>query len=136
MNTKNDTLVNINGKNYNIAGYEDVEYLQKIALYLNQKHNELKTQLGHNIINESDRNILMQINIADDYLKLKNKQIEYTDDADDRQKEIAALHRDLVAVQTKLETNEREGKMLRDENVELQKKIVRLETELKKSKVN
>ena len=40
MNTKNDIEVAINNKKYVLCGYESDEYLQKVALYLNQKINE------------------------------------------------------------------------------------------------
>ena len=130
MNKKNDTTVFINGKTYNIAGYEDVDYLQRIASYLNRKSDELKNSLGYNIVSESDKNILMQINIADDYLKLKAMQEESSSDADGREKEIQALKRDIVALSTKLENDELENTTLKKENFELQKKVIRLEAEL------
>ncbi len=130
MNKKNDTTVFINGKSYNIAGYEDVDYLQKIAMYLNKKYDELKNSLGYNIVSESDKNILMQMNIADDYLKLKAIQEESSNDADGREKEIQSLKRDIVALSTKLENEELENTTLKKENFDLQKKVIRLEAEL------
>ncbi|MCR5584907.1 MAG: cell division protein ZapA [Lachnospiraceae bacterium] len=130
MNKKNDARVCINGKNYNIAGYENVEYLHKIADYINKKQAEIKGQNGSNIINDSEKNILMMINIADDYLKLRERDEEISYGFDDRQKEIANLKRELVNLQTKLDAVENDNKLLRADNVELQKKQVRLETEL------
>lgn len=130
MNKKNDAKVTIGGKIYNLAGYENVEYLQRIANYLNRKCDELKAEIGRNIINDSEMNILMQINIADDYLKVKAEQEKSFSDEDERLKEIASLKRELVTIQTKLETEKQENETIRKENVELQKKIVKLETEL------
>ncbi len=129
MNKKNDAKVLINGKYYNIAGYENVEYLQKIAAFLNKKADELKTQLGYNIINDSEKNVLMQINLADDYLKLKEEQEQNFSEADEKFKELASLKRDIISLQTKLDSSIQENEALRKENVELQKKIVKLETE-------
>lgn len=134
MNKKNDTQVSINGKIYNIAGYENVDYLHQIAAYLNKKSDELKTGLGHNIINDSEKNILMQINIADDYLKLKAQHEESNFDADGRLKELASLKREVIALQTKLDAEKNENDEIRKENVELQKRIVKLETELTNTK--
>lgn len=136
MNKKNDARVCINGKNYNIAGYENVEYLHKIADYINNKYAEIKGQNGSNIINDSEKNILMMINIADDYLKLREKDDEISYGFDDRQKEIANLKRELVGLQTRLEAAENDNKLLRADNVELQKKQVRLETELSQLRRN
>ncbi len=134
MNKKNDVQVSINGKVYNIAGYENVDYLQKIATYLNKKASELKNELGYNIINDSEKNVLMQINLADDYLKLKEQQDANSSEADEKFKEISSLKRDIISLQTKLDAAAQEKEALRKENVELQKKIVKLETEASEKK--
>ncbi len=136
MNKKNDAQVIINGKNYNIAGYENVEYLHKIADYINKKQAELKAENGNNIINDSERNILMMINIADDYLKLREREEEMSYGYDDRQKEAADLKRELVNLRTSLDKLEKENISLKSENVELQKKQVRLETEISQIRRN
>jgi cell division protein ZapA len=136
MNKKNDAQVIINGKNYNIAGYENVEYLHKIADYINKKQAELKAENGNNIINDSERNILMMINIADDYLKLREREAEMSYGYDDRQKEAADLKRELVNLKTSLDKLEKENKSLKSENIELQKKQVRLETEISQIRRN
>ncbi|MBQ7636744.1 MAG: cell division protein ZapA [Lachnospiraceae bacterium] len=136
MNKKNDAQVIINGKNYNIAGYENVEYLHKIADYINKKQAELKAENGNNIINDSERNILMMINIADDYLKLREREKDMSYGYDDRQKEAADLKRELVNLRTSLDKLEKENKSLKSENVELQKNQVRLETEISRIRRN
>lgn len=136
MNKKNDAQVIINGKNYNIAGYENVEYLHKIADYINKKQAELKAENGNNIINDSERNILMMINIADDYLKLREREKDMYYGYDDRQKEAADLKRELVNLRTSLDKLEKENKILKSENVELQKNQVRLETEISRIRRN
>ncbi|MCR5824829.1 MAG: cell division protein ZapA [Lachnospiraceae bacterium] len=133
MNKKNDAHVIINGKNYNIAGYENVEYLHQIADYINKKHAEIKSQNGNNIINDSERNILIMINIADDYLKLREREEETFSGFGDHQKEISGLKRDLANLQARLENAEQENKLLRADNLDLQKNIVRLETELRRN---
>ena len=69
MNKKNDVEVIINGKRYVLCGYESDEYLQKIASYLNNKHQELKDQEYYNSLDTDMRNVLLNINIADDYFK-------------------------------------------------------------------
>ncbi len=58
--------VNIGGKEYTIAGYEDEEYLQSIATYINAKLGELKKTEGYNRHNSDYRNMLLLINLADD----------------------------------------------------------------------
>ncbi len=127
MNKKNDAQVIINGKYYNIAGYENVEYLHQIADYLNKKQEEIKGQKGNNIINDSERNILIMINIADDYLKLKERLEQEASGTGDKARETANLKRELLTVQARLDEIEKENKLLRADNVELQKKLVRAE---------
>ena len=131
MNKKNDAQVIINGKNYNIAGYENVEYLHKIADYINNKQAALKGVNGNNIINDSERNILIMINIADDYLKLKALEEENSANFVDHKKEVEKLQNTISEYRNKLEETEKENRLLRKDNLELQRKVIRFETEMK-----
>ncbi len=131
MNKKNDAQVIINGKNYNIAGYENVEYLHKIADYINNKQAALKGVNGNNIINDSERNILIMINIADDYLKLKALEEENSANFVDHKKEVENLQNTISEYRNKLEETETEHRLLRKDNLELQRKVIRFETEMK-----
>ena len=129
MNKRNDVEVIINGKQYNMGGYESEEYLQKVASYLNAKYADSYTKL------EPDaKNVLMQINLADDYFKAKRGKEEAAAELEEKSREIADLRRELITLQTKIETAELEEKALREENLELQKKLIRLETELEEGK--
>ena len=78
MNMMNDLEVIINNKRYTISGYESEEYLQKIASHLNSKYAEFKSHEGYNHLDADLRNVLMQINLADDYYKMSenNKNLE------------------------------------------------------------
>ena len=44
MNKFNDIEVIINNKRYTLSGYESEEYLQRVASYINNKHNEFKNK--------------------------------------------------------------------------------------------
>jgi cell division protein ZapA len=44
MNKMNNIEVIINNKRYTLRGYESEEYLQKVASYINNKHQEFKKQ--------------------------------------------------------------------------------------------
>ena len=76
------------------------------------------------------RNLLMQINVADDYFKVKTQLNELEQDTEGKKTEIFDLRHELVLTQTKLETAELELEVLRQENLEMQKQLIRLETEL------
>lgn len=75
MENKNDVEVLINGKRYTICGFESEDYLQKVATYINGKYTEFKQQDYYYNLDLDLRNILLAINIADDYFKAK-KEIE------------------------------------------------------------
>lgn len=134
MNKRNDVAVLIGGKMYNLGGYESEEYMQKLASYINTKNEELKRQDGYLRMDTELRGILTQINIADDYFKLKRSQEEASADSEEKRRENAELRRELIALQTRLESTEQEARVLREDNLELQKKLIRVETELEEMK--
>ena len=130
MKKRNDVKVGIGGKQYNMGGYESEEYLQSIASYINAKTDELKQQGGFPKLDSDIVNILLQINIADDYFKLKRNQEEIDRDYSEKQKENVDLKREIIGLQAKLETYEQENRVMKDENLELQKRLIRMEAEI------
>lgn len=134
MNTMNDVEVIINNKRYTLSGYESGDYLQKIASYINTKHTEFKMMESYNRLDVDMRNILMQINIADDYFKIVNQVKEMNDDADIKGNELFDLKHEVIATQTKLEALQRGYEKLQNEYNEAQKTIIKLQTELDDSK--
>ena len=134
MKNKHDVGVIIDGKQIRLSAYENEEYLQKIASFLNNKHTEFKQQSFYRKLNVEQRNILMQINLVDDYFKLKQRVYEIEQINEERGKEIFELRHQAVVVQTRLDAREQELEALKLENIEMQKQIVRLETELKAKK--
>ena len=130
MKKRNDVKVVIGGKQYNMGGYESEEYLQSIASYINAKSVELKQQGGYPKLDSDIVNILLQINIADDYFKLKKNQEETNREYSEKQKENVDLKREIIALQAKLETYEQENRVMKEDNLELQKKLIRMETEV------
>jgi cell division protein ZapA len=130
MNKYHDIEVIINNKRYTLSGYESEEYLQKIASYINGKHVEFRSKDAYKFLDAELKNILMQINIADDYFKTTDKLKEIQSENDTKSNEIFDLKHELVSAQTKLTSAEKEMEELKKELYEAQKKIVRLETEL------
>ncbi|MBO5178142.1 MAG: cell division protein ZapA [Lachnospiraceae bacterium] len=130
MKKRNDVKVVIGGKQYNMGGYESEEYLQSIASYINSKTDELKQQGGFPKLDSDIVNILLQINIADDYFKMKRSQEEIEREYTEKQKETVDLKREIIGLQAKLETFEQENRAVREENLELQKRIIRMEAEI------
>ncbi len=130
MNKRTEAEVIIIGKRYHLAGFESEEYLQKVASYINAKYAEMKDQKGYRDLDVDMRSILMYINLADDYFKLKNQLVDITDEMEDKDEEIFHLKHDLIAEQGKIVELTKELEKQRKANLEEQKKVVRLETEL------
>ena len=130
FNKKNDTEVIINNKRYTLSGFESEEYLQKIASFINSKINDLKQQDAYKTMDSEMKAVLLEINLADEYFKLKRQYDESEDDSDSKSNEIYSLKHEIMSLQTKLEKANKEIERLRDQNVDEQKKNVKLETEL------
>lgn len=130
MNKMNDIEVIINNKRYTLRGYESEEYLQKVASYINNKHAEFKKQDFYRMLEAETRNVLLEINIADDYFKIKNQVKEIENENDSKSNEIFDLKHELISVHSKLETATRDLEACKTELNEAQKTIIRLETEL------
>lgn len=130
MNKYHDIEVIINNKRYTLSGYEGEEYLQKIASYINSKHAEFRNKDAYKFLDSDLKNILMQINIADDYYKTRDKIKDFEKELEAKGNEIFEMKHELISVQTKLDSAQKENEELKKDLYEYQKKIVRLETEL------
>ena len=130
MISKNIAEVLIGGKIVKLSGYESAEYLQKIASYINGKINEFNELDGFKRQSLDYRNLLIELNIADDYFKAKKQADTLLKEYEGKDKEIYDLKHDLVASRMKYEETEKKNRNLKQEIDSLQKKLVRLETEL------
>ena len=134
MSTKTDTEVIIAGKVFTLSGYESEEYLQKVALYINNKVAEYNKVDSFKRQSLDTQNVLLQLNIADDYFKAKNQISRLEEEIQNKEKEMYDLKHELIASQIKLENTEKNVQALQAEANENAKKIVRMETELKELK--
>lgn len=130
MAVKTDTEVIIGGKVLTLSGYESEEYLQRVASYINNKLTEYSKLDGFTRQTSDRQNILMQLNIADDYFKARKQIGLLEEELQGKEKELYDLKHELVASQIKLENTEKSLKSVQKELNESSKKIVRLETEL------
>ena len=73
MSAKTSAEVVIDGKVYTLSGYEGEEYLQKVAAYINSKINEFEAMDSMKHLPANMKSTLIQLNIADDYFKEKEK---------------------------------------------------------------
>ena len=131
MSVTTDTEVIIGGKVFTLSGYESEEYLQKVASYINNKMAEYAKVDSFKRQPLDTQNVLMQLNIADDYFKAKRQIGLIEEEIQGKEKELYNLKHELIAAQIKLENMEKNVKALQTEVNESAKKIVKLETELK-----
>ena len=132
MSTKTDTEVIIAGKVFTLSGYESEEYLQKVASYINNKIAEYSKVDSFKRQSLDTQNVLMQLNIADDYFKAKKQISDLEEELQAKENELYNLKHELISAQMKLESTEEQVKALQKAQNEDAKEIVRLETELKK----
>ena len=130
MNTKNDVEVVINGKQYTLCGYESSDYLQQIARHINDKYTEFKQQDGYNRFDTDMKNILLAINLTDDYYKAQNQADALEHQKEALEKEIFEMKHELIARQTRIEELEKTLQEVRKSCEEAEHQVIRLETEL------
>ncbi len=133
MAAKTDTEVIIGGKVFTLSGYESEEYLQKVASYINNKIAEYNKIDSFRRQPLDTQNVLMQLNIADDYFKAKKQISMLEEEIQTKEKELYDLKHELISTQIKLESTEKNIKDMQRELNENTKKIIRMETELKDS---
>ena len=110
MSVKTDTEVIIGGKVFTLSGYESVEYLQKVASYINNKMSEYSKVDSFKRQPVDTQNVLLQLNIADDYFKAKKQITILEEEIQTREKELYNLKHELIASQIKLENTEKNVK--------------------------
>jgi len=123
MESKNFTEVMIGGKVYTLAGFEEENYLQRVAAYINGKIGELKRQDGFLRQSTDYQGAMIQINIADDYFKAQRQASWLETKAAQLEKEIYSLKHELVGTQMKLEAARKEALDWQEEVEALEKKI-------------
>ena len=98
MPSKNATRVTIGGKTYTLSGNESEEYLQEVAAYLNGQSDEDYRNVPFDM-----RNVLLQLNLADDYFKARSEIRQMQKLLEEREQNLSDLKHELVATQMKLE---------------------------------
>jgi len=131
MSSKTDTEVIIGGKVFTLSGYESEEYLQKVASYINNKISEYNKVESFRRQPIDTQNVLLQLNIADDYFKAKKQISIMEEEMDTREKELYDLKHELISSQIKLEGMDKSMKAMQEELNDNAKNMIRMETQLK-----
>lgn len=131
MKELNDVEVIINNKRYTLCGYESDAYLQMVASYINDKYDLFKQQESYSRLEADVKNTLMQINIADDYFKEKEKVRNLESELETGNNQLFDIKHEVISLQSKLDELKKELDKEKEDYIEAQKQIVKLETELK-----
>ena len=131
---KHFTEVLIGGKVYTLSGFEGEEYLQKVSTYLNHKITECSNSEGYRKQSADTRNILLALNIADDYFKTKETADQMEEQRDRMEKETYSLKHELVSTQMKLDGVLKDLEERQRQLQELSAKLSKSERELRAAK--
>ena len=107
MADKNYTQVLIDGNVYTLGGAEEQAYLQRVAAYINEKIGELKAQPGFTRQNKDYQEVMIYLNLADDYFKALQEAKAYKSQKEELEREIYSLKHELISVQMKLHALEK-----------------------------
>lgn len=133
MDSKNYTQVLIDGKVYTLGGTEDEAYLQKAASYVNEKNHTLRKLPGFTKQSMEYQNVMVQLNMADDYFKAMENCQEAENQRDAMEKETYSLKHELVSTQMKLEAVLKDLEERQVELEEIRKEKKRLEKDFKEA---
>ena len=129
MSSKNYIDVIIDGKIYNIGGFESEAYLQKVASYINNMIAEFKQNENYRVQKVDMQRILLEINIANDYFKAKKQGGTLESDIEAK---VYDLKHELIVSDSKAETATKELNEALEKIESLEKEIIKLQTELEK----
>ena len=136
MAKKASTVVVIDKKEYNLSGFEEEEYLQRVAAYINQKITEMNQQDSYKRIPQDMKNLMLNLNLADDYFKAKEQAGSAGSKFSDLEKEIFDLKHQLVEAQmqldeanTKIAESNTKLELVKTQNEQMQSQIEKLEKE-------
>lgn len=91
------TDVNLMGKTYRLGGYEDEAYLQRVATYVNGKAGELRRTAGFLRQTPEMQQVMLSLNLADDYFKSQDKVEELKARQEQLERTIYELKHELVS---------------------------------------
>ena len=133
MSSKTSAQVIIGGRVYTLSGYEEEEYLQKVAAYLNNKIGEFQALPDYPKLSGDMKSVLLELNIADDYFKAKEQAEHLEEEIEQKEKEIYDLKHELVSGQIQQENHAKAYKELEDANKKLLLEKAKLEAALEQN---
>lgn len=130
MSAKKNAEVIIGGRVYTLSGYEEEDYLQRVATYINGKLNDLQEMDSFKRFSQDTKATLLELNIADDFFKAKEQIEKQESELEKKEKEIYDLKHDLISYQIKVESLDEQIQNLEAEKKELLLNKSKLEASL------
>ena len=115
MSAKTSAEVVIGGKVYTLCGYEEEEYLQKVAIYINNKIQELDENEDVKRLSTQMKSTLLELNIADDYFKAKDLVQKLENNIEAKEKEVYDLKHILISNQKQSDEDQEMIKRLKEQ---------------------
>lgn len=122
MAVKNKVVVRISGKDYTLVGTESDEYIQKVALYIDKKMNEILRT--NSKLSTSMAAVLTALNVADDFFKAHENENNY-------KKELKKLQEEIEELKDGKKRLTEENTLLNSRNTSLQLELATKEAELR-----
>ena len=106
--SKNVTEVVIAGKIISISGEEDAAYMTEVASFINGKLLELQKTKNYNKLSAEFKQIMLGMNLADEYFREKKKNQILESELELKDKELYSLKHELINVKLDLEQLQKE----------------------------
>lgn len=100
---KNITEVVIAGKIISISGDEDSAYMTEVAAFINDKLQELQKTDNYAKLSAEYKQILLGMNLADEYFREKKKNQILESELELKDKELYSLKHELINLQLDME---------------------------------
>jgi len=129
---KNRVEVVIDGQIITLVSDEPEAYMQKVALYIDKKLGEIKTSKLNAPISEHLRTLLISVNIADDYFRALEKQMNLEETQDIYVSELGHMQQENALLAEKLHELQAQLSYVREQYV---KEVGDLQTQLSQARV-
>jgi len=121
MAGKNKVNVRIAGNEYTVCGNESAEYIQKVALYVDQKTTEIMK--ANHTLSTSMASVLTAINVVDEMFKL-------TESKENLEKELEKVRKELRELKQERDKLSQQLQKVSEENRYLSLELAKREAEL------
>lgn len=136
MAERRDVPVVLNDRVYTLSGFENDEYIQSIVHYINSKLMECKSSESFRRLSKEHQNMLVALNVADDFFKAKNQAANLTEEDTEKEKQLYDLRHEMIEAQIKHESDMRLVEEYKEQVNALQRKIIQLEAEKTRNEKN